>query len=508
MSAKKPVLLCILDGVGVAPDGPGNAVTRAKTPMLDHLFAICPHATLRTDGPFVGLPDGQMGNSEVGHITIGGGRVLKQSLERINDDIAAGTFASQPAMRDFIQKAAPARAIHVIGLLSDGGVHSHGDHALAVCAALNTLGKPVFLHAITDGRDTDPFGGAAYIHDFSQKLAQLPNVHLASLIGRFYAMDRDTRWERTLAAWDLFTQRTGTEYATPDAAFSAASASKTSDEFLPACPLPLPAGLDGRLMDGDAVFLFNFRADRMRQLTSLLIGQSHEGAAYTPVKTAALAAMTSYDETFDDHVDVVYGSKNLVNTIGEVVANAGLTQLRAAETEKYPHVTYYLSGGREQKFSGEDRILVASPKDVTSYDQKPQMSLPEVTDKVATAIASGQYDFIALNIANGDMVGHCGDMAAAIASVQAVDAALSRLIPTIQAAGGQALIIADHGNVEEMIKDGKPCTTHSTNPVPCIYVGKRAVTLRDGALADVAPTLLRLLGLPQPSEMTGHSLIG
>ncbi len=507
MSAKKPVLLCILDGVGIAPDGPGNAVTQAHTPTLDHLFATCPHAQLRTDGPFVGLPDGQMGNSEVGHITIGGGRVLKQSLERINDDIAAGRFAGQPAIQDFMRQAAPARAIHVIGLLSDGGVHSHGDHALAVCQALNSLGKPVFLHAITDGRDTDPYSAAAYVHDFTQKLAGLPNIHLVSIIGRFYAMDRDTRWERTLAAWNLFTQRVGTAYETPDAVFAATAADKISDEYVPACTLPVPTGLDARLQDGDAVFLFNFRADRMRQLTSLLIGQSHDGAPYTPVKTTALAAMTSYDETFDAHVDVIYASKNLANTIGEVVETAGLTQLRVAETEKYPHVTYYLSGGREQPFKGEDRILVASPKDVTSYDQKPQMSLPDVTDKMVAAITSGQYDFIALNIANGDMVGHCGDMSAAVTAMQAVDTALSRIIPAIQEAGGQALVIADHGNVEEMIKDGKPCTTHSTNPVPCIYVGPRDVTLRDGALADVAPTLLRLLDLSQPAEMTGRSLI-
>ncbi|MES2729508.1 MAG: 2,3-bisphosphoglycerate-independent phosphoglycerate mutase [Pseudomonadota bacterium] len=507
MSLKKTVMLCILDGVGLAPDGPGNAVTRANTPFLDKLFETCPRSELRTDGPFVGLPVGQMGNSEVGHLTIGSGRVLKQSLERINEDIAAGSFATRPEIRAFMQKCPHARAIHIVGLISDGGVHSHGDHAIALCHTLNTLGKPVFLHAITDGRDTDAQGGLDYFERFMATIAPLQNVHLASIIGRFYAMDRDKRWERVLPAWNLLTQAHGTTFAGFKAAFTDAYDQSLSDEFIPASVLPVPTGLDPRLQDGDAVFLFNFRADRMRQITSMLIGQAMDGVAYTPIKTCALTSMTSYDDAFDLDVDAVYTAKDLTNTIGEIVAKSGMTQLRAAETEKYPHVTYYLGGGRETPFPGEDRLMIASPKEVTSYDEKPEMSLPLLTDKVVAAIESGAHDFIALNIANGDMVGHCGNMAAAMAAMEAVDAALSRIIPALQAAGGQAIIIADHGNIEEMIRDGKPCTTHSTNPVPCVYVGPRPVHLRNGSLADVAPTLLTLLNLPIAAEMSGQSLL-
>ncbi len=503
---KSPFLLCILDGVGIAPDSEGNAVTRAHTPVLDGLFDTCPHSTLRTDGRFVGLPEGQMGNSEVGHMTIGAGRVIKQSLSRISDDINDGVFQTRDEFKAFAQCAKEGRAVHIVGLLSGGGVHSHGSHAYALCTYLNDLGVPVFVHAITDGRDVALRNAQAYVRTFANKIAPLKHVHLATIIGRFYAMDRDKRWERMQKSWDVLIKNTGKPYADTDAVFDDQYGRDIFDEYIEPAVLALPDGLDGKIMDGDSVFLFNFRADRMRQMSDCFLGGDVGFDCHVP-KLKALASMTMYDEAhMNTDMHIIYPQVTYDGLLGQAIAESGLTQLRVAETEKYPHVTYYLNVGLEEPFAGEQRLMVASPRDVKSYDLKPEMSLPEVTEKIITKINSASFDFIALNIANGDMVGHCGDMGAAVTAVERVDNALGDILAAVKAQGGQALVIADHGNVEEMSRDGEVCTTHTLNPVPCIYVGDKDVSLKDGALADVAPTVLSLMGLDVPTQMGGVRL--
>jgi 2,3-bisphosphoglycerate-independent phosphoglycerate mutase len=500
---KSPFLLCILDGVGLAPEGPGNAVKLAHTPVLDGLFAKYPHSQLRTDGGYVGLPDGQMGNSEVGHITLGSGRIIRQSLDRVTHDLQHGLFEKLPGYQKFIADSKDARAFHLVGLMSDGGVHGHINHALGLCRLLDKLGKPVFVHAIADGRDVEMKSGITQVAQFVEDIRDLKNVHLATINGRYYAMDRDNRWDRVEAAWRLMTEAQGTTFMTVQDAFQATYDAGQYDEFVP--PAVIQSPLDGRILDGDAVLLFNFRADRMRQLARCFLGLE-VGFKHGVPKLKALATMTSYDETYVG-ADVIYPPEAHHGTLGETVARAGLTQLRIAETEKYPHVTYYLNAGREDAYQDEDRILVASPKEVKSYDLKPEMSLPEVSDKLVAAILSRKYDFIALNIANGDLVGHTGSIPAVIAAVEAIDHALGNIIAAIQETGGAALVIADHGNAEEMIVDNRPSTSHSTNPVPCIYVGEKFTAIRNGGLADIAPTILKVMGLAIPAEMTGQPLL-
>lgn len=502
--SKSPFLLCIVDGFGVATDTVGNAVTRANTPNLDKFYATCPHSTLRTDGHFVGLPDGQMGNSEVGHMSIGSGRVIPQPLERIANDLESDVFDSLNGYQSFLAGSKDSRAIHVIGLLSDGGVHSHADHALGLCKKLNKLGKPIFIHAISDGRDVGQKSGQVYVSAFEKSIESLENVSLVSVIGRFYAMDRDNRWNRIEKSWALYNEGVGQAFDSIHDVFQEAYDQGVFDEFIP--PSKLNVDSDARILDGDSVFLFNFRADRMRELAGCFL-QTNDSGLVAP-KLDSIVSMTSYDEKFDDKMFVAYPEDNLKNTLGDIISSKGMTQLRIAETEKYPHVTYYLSGGREAPFDGEDRILIPSPKEVKSYDEMPDMALPELTSKLVDAIEAGIYDFIALNIANGDMVGHCGEIDAAVKAVEFIDTALGALSDSITKMNGQMLIIADHGNVEEMIVNGdQPSTQHSTNPVPCIYIGGEDVSLVDGKLSDVAPTVLTLMKQSIPDDMTGDVLI-
>ena len=502
----KPVLLCILDGVGLASPGPGNAVTLADTPFIDKLFETRAHSALRTDGPFVGLPEGEMGNSEVGHMTIGSGRIIRQSLEQVRHDLANGTLEALPGYSAFKQKAKEKRAIHLIGLISSGGVHSHMDHIVGIAKSLSKLGKPVYIHGLTDGRDTDPQAAKEEIPAFVSQIADIPGVELVSLVGRYYGMDRDGRWERMEIAWKLWTQGIGEEAADYNAAIAKVHEAGKTDEFLPALNL-MPGDRDAQIQSGDAVMVCNFRADRARQIVELLM-QTQDSAKLEPVVNIdAIATLTEYKSDFPKPVDVLYPNREFTGLLGDVVAAAGLKQLRISETEKYAHVTYYLNCGRETPFDGEDRILVDSPREVATYDEKPEMSLPEVSEKLIEQIHSGKYSLIVLNIANGDQVGHSGNIPASLKAMEFVDKYLSNIVTELEKAGGEGVIIADHGNIEELLQNGEMSTAHSMNPVPCIYIGNRKVKLHDGGLKDVAPTMLDLIGLPKPSEMEGNTLI-
>jgi 2,3-bisphosphoglycerate-independent phosphoglycerate mutase len=505
---KGPLLLCILDGFGLSDRTQGNAIAAARTPTLDTLMATCPHASMFTHGPYVGLPEGQMGNSEVGHLNLGAGRVVLQHLERIQRDLDSGAFVASAPFQEALPQLQAARAIHLFGLLSDGGVHSHMGHAAALARALDPLGRPVYLHLILDGRDTPPRDAKNQVPAFMESVKDLKNLHFADVCGRFYAMDRDKRWERTQAAYDLYTQGIA-PFHTPDvvAAIAAAHARGEDDEF--AQPTALPAlAQGGTVQDGDALFFFNFRADRMRQLVSAFISDTlpdlPRAARPTP---SVVLTMTEYDSTFAARVRVMVRPEVHRNLLGEVLAQEGKRQLRIAETEKYAHVTFFFNGGREEPLRGEDRILIPSPK-VRTYDLQPEMSLPEVTEKLVAAIESSQYDFIVCNVANGDMVGHTGVWEAGIAAVEAIDGFLNRVTVALRRAGGEALITADHGNIEEMLDpEGNRSTQHSTNPVPFIYYGRTGAVVKDGRLADVAPTVLTLMGLPIPREMDGRCLV-
>lgn len=502
--ARRPLLLAIMDGVGYTTQVEGNAVLAAETPTLDALGAERPQTLLRTDGEYVGLPSGQMGNSEVGHITIGSGRIIRQSLDRITHDLETGTFGQMATWKGFLEGSAGARAIHLIGLFSDGGVHSHMNHALGLAKLLNGLGVPVYVHAIGDGRDVGMKSGAGFARDFEASISGLDHVSLATVIGRHFGMDRDNRWDRTGAAWRLLIDGEGAEFESVEAAYEATYTAGDYDEYVPASKTVV----DARILDGDAVILFNFRADRMRQLARCFLGME-VGFEHSIPALKALATMTSYDEEYSaPNLHILYPPEEHKNTLGEIASGLGLRQLRIAETEKFPHVTFFFNAGRDEPWPGEDRILVNSPKDVRSYDLKPEMSLPEVTTRLLEAIEGGAYDLIVLNMANGDLVGHCGIMEASVKAVEAVDHALSLILPAVLAAGGEAVVFADHGNCEEMIVNGQPSTAHSTNPVLCTYVGPRTLTLHPGGLADIAPTALELMGIEVPSEMSGKSLIG
>ncbi len=500
----RPVMLVILDGLGLRDDPADNAVAQARTPTLDRLRAEGPAATLSTSGLDVGLPPGQMGNSEVGHLNIGAGRVVMQELPRISLAAADGSLATLPPLLALIDtvKRTGGRC-HLLGLGSPGGVHSHQDHAVALARTLTGSGIPVELHAFTDGRDTPPRSGAAYLAALSSALPA--GARIATVCGRFYAMDRDNRWERVARAYAMLVDGTGTHAADPQAAMAASYAADTSDEFVD----PAVIGDYRGMADGDALICFNFRADRVRELLDALMQPAFEGFARgrRPAFAAAVG-LTSYGMELDALLQTLFPPQNLDAVLGEVVAAAGRTQLRTAESEKYPHVTYFLNGGREEPYRGEDRLLVPSPK-VATYDLQPEMSAPELTRKVVAAIEGGAYDLIVLNFANPDMVGHTGDLAAAVTAVETVDAGLGSIRAAVERHGGALLVIADHGNCEVMrdAVSGVPHTAHTTNPVPVLLAGVPGATLRAGRLADVAPTLLDLMGIPQPPAMTGRSLV-
>lgn len=503
----RPVMLVILDGWGWREATADNAVRQARTPAFDALWSGCPHAFLRTSGEDVGLPPGQMGNSEVGHLNIGAGRVVMQDLPRIARAIADGSIATLPALTELIARVKrTGGTCHLMGLLSPGGVHAHQDHAVALARILSAAGVKVAIHALTDGRDTPPQASPDYLRKFEADLAGLPGVSIATIIGRYFVMDRDNRWDRVGAAYAAMVAAQGARATTAQAAIAAAHQAGKTDEFIPATVIGDYAGMQ----DGDALLCVNFRADRVRQILAALLDPGFTGFLRgRVVHFAAAAGLTEYSEALNPFLLTLFAPQSMADILGAVVAAAGRRQLRMAETEKYPHVTYFLNGGEETPYPGEDRILVPSPK-VATYDLQPEMSAPELAAKAVQAIGTGSYDLIVLNFANADMVGHTGNLAAATLAVEAADTALGRIAAAIQEAGGALFVTADHGNAE-LMKDpatGGPHTAHTTNPVPAMLLGAPAGSrLADGRLADIAPTLLALMGLPQPAAMTGVSLI-
>ena len=498
-------MLVVLDGWGWREDQADNAVRQARTPAFDRLWDAGPRGFLRTCGRDVGLPEGQMGNSEVGHLNIGAGRVVMQDLPRIGDAIASGEIARNPALAELIAKLKPSGGTcHLIGLVSPGGVHSHQDHGAALAQILAKAGVQAVVHAITDGRDTPPQSAAEDLRRLSAALP--PAIKVATVCGRYYAMDRDKRWERVKKAYDAIAEAQGPRFPDAQAAIADAYAKKQFDEFI----VPAVIGDYRGIKHGDGLLCFNFRADRVREILSAMLDPKFSGFAQPrEARFAAAVGMAQYSDELGKLMRTMFEPQSFPNILCEVVANAGRTQLRMAETEKYPHVTYFLNRGREAPYVGEDRIMVPSPK-VATYDLQPEMSAPELTDQAVQAIGSGQYDMIVLNYANPDMVGHTGSLPAAIKAVETVDAGLGRIADAIQKAGGALLVTADHGNCE-MMRDpetGGPHTAHTTNPVPLMLVGARNRSLvAEGRLADLAPTLLELMDLPKPAEMTGVSLL-
>lgn len=499
MTVPKPVVLCILDGWGLSDETEANAPHLADTPTFDALMRG-PHAQLITHGPDVGLPGGQMGNSEVGHTNIGAGRVVAMDLGQIDLAIEDGSFATNAALRDFIANLqASGGTAHLMGVVSDGGVHGHVSHIIAAAKVIAAAGVPVVLHAITDGRDVAPSSALEY-------LTQLPeSLPIATVIGRYFAMDRDNRWERVSQAYAAIIQGQGAKAISAQDAVKAAYAKSVTDEFTPATVIGDYAGVQ----DGDGLFCLNFRADRAREILAAIAQPGFDAfdIGRRP-KLAALLGMVNYSEAHSEYMTTAYPKAKIVNTLGAWVATQGLRQFRLAETEKYPHVTFFLNGGKETPEIGEDRYMAKSPK-VATYDLQPEMSAAEVTDAFVDAIEVG-YDLIVANYANPDMVGHTGDLQAAIDACEAVDQGLARVVAAVTQAGGAIVVTADHGNCETMInpETGGPHTAHTTNPVPVMLVGgPENANLRQGRLSDLAPTLLDLMGLPKPPEMTGESLI-
>jgi len=505
----KPVMLLIRDGWGINPSGReqrdanGDATLLARTPFHDELYRQYPGATLRASGLDVGLPEGQMGNSEVGHLNLGAGRIVYQDLTRINKAIADGELEKNPILCDAFEHAR-SRRLHFLGLLSDGGVHSHQNHLIALAQAAKSAGvNDIMVHAFTDGRDTSPTGGAGFLETCGNELAPT-GARIATVVGRYFAMDRDRRWDRTKKAWDAVVFGRG-EFveSSPATALKAQYAKGVTDEFMPALIFSQPN--EQRVRDGDVVIFFNFRADRARQLSQAFLDTDFSGFDRGVHPKVRYVTLTQYDVTYSS--PYVFAPEVLVNILGEVTSAAGKTQLRIAETEKYPHVTYFFNGGVEKAFPGEDRQIVPSPK-VATYDLQPQMSALEVTEVVLASMS--RYDLIILNFANPDMVGHTGVVEAGVKAVETIDECVSRIVPALLALAGKCLITADHGNCEQMRNaDGSPNTAHTTNLVHFIYIADDAKQFRveNGILADVAPTLLFLLGLPKPAEMTGHNLL-
>ncbi len=505
MSRPKPVLLLILDGWGHRLETAHNAIAQANCPNWRQLLATCPNALVQTHGEHVGLPHGQMGNSEVGHMTIGSGRLLLQDLTRIDAAISDGSFAHNPAL---LAACAAANAhhgcLHVFGLLSPGGVHSQQEHIFAMLDLAAAQGvSRIAVHAFLDGRDVPPRSAEASLRTLQARCDQLGNAHIATVSGRYFAMDRDQRWERVEPVYGAITEARALQHAdTALAALQAAYVRGENDEFV----APTVIGTGAPMQDGDAVVFMNYRSDRARQLTQVFVDPQFAGFARPrPIRLSAFVSLTQYAAELAVS-GVAFAPQSMQNSLGEYLSTLGLSQLRIAETEKYAHVTFFFSGGREQPFAGEQRILIPSPQ-VATYDLQPEMSLPELTTRLVAAIRGQQFDFIVCNIANPDMVGHTGVESAAIAAAEAVDIALGLLSHAIRAVSGEMLISADHGNLEQMVDDnGIAHTQHTVGPVPLVYVGRPA-RVRNGALSDLAPTVLALMGLNQPEEMSGHSLV-
>ena len=521
----RPVMLLIMDGFGIAPPGPGNAIYAAKTPNLDALFAGCPNAQLQASGRFVGLPDGQMGNSEVGHTNMGAGRVVWQELSKITNEIENGEFFKNPDLMAAMEHAKEGHALHLMGLLSDGGVHSHNTHLYALLRMAAQYGlKEVYVHCILDGRDVPPACAEKYIAELQEKMAEIGCGEIASIAGRFYTMDRDKRWERVQLSYDCYTLGEGFKELTPEALMERARKDGENDEFVkPGIVAECSVCEGGRedscsvakhtIHDGDSIIFFNFRPDRAREITRCFVDPDFDGFERKVVlKDLCYVCFTTYDATIPN-VRIAFKPQSLKNTLGEYVSGLGYKQLRIAETEKYAHVTFFFNGGLEAPYEGEERILVPSPK-VATYDLQPEMSAYTVTEKVLERIESGELDLIIMNLANCDMVGHTGVFDAAVAAVEAVDTCVGKIAKAIKKAGGRLIVTADHGNADEMLDaEGNIVTAHSTNPVPVILVNGPAkedgtpLGIKSGALCDLAPTLLQLMELPVPAEMEGKSLL-
>ncbi|MEX2454860.1 MAG: 2,3-bisphosphoglycerate-independent phosphoglycerate mutase [Rhodospirillaceae bacterium] len=508
-SVPRPVVLCVLDGWGYREDETDNAIIPANTPNFQRMWGENPHAFVDTSGIDVGLPRGQMGNSEVGHMNLGAGRIVDQEIRRIDAAIEDGSIASNAALREFIAALQTSGGTcHLLGLLSPGGVHSHQDHIVALAGILASAGIPVAVHAYLDGRDTPPSSAAGFVADFEKSIARFEGVHIATVCGRFFAMDRDRRWDRVERACSLMVDGAGHAAADAATAIAASYAAGVTDEFVE------PAAIGGYagMADGDGVFMANFRADRAREILSALLDPAFDDfARRRVVRFAAALGFTEYSTRHNALMKTMFPPTALTNILASLLANAGKRQLRIAETEKYAHVTFFFNGGEETPFPGEDRVLIPSPK-VATYDLQPEMSAAELTDRLVAEIESGTYDFILVNYANPDMVGHTGFLDAAGIAIRTVDHCIGRLETAVKAAGGTLLITADHGNAELMRDSGtgEPHTAHTLNVVPALLVNPpdNATVLHDGRLADIAPTILDLLRMDRPPEMTGVSLFG
>jgi 2,3-bisphosphoglycerate-independent phosphoglycerate mutase len=510
----KPVVLVVLDGWGVGEDSADNAVFQGRTPNFDSWMQTMPHALVETSGQYVGLPSGQMGNSEVGHTNLGAGRIVYQDFTRINKAITDGEFfENRPLLQAIDSAIAKGGAVHIMGLLSPGGVHSHTDHLLAAVKVAKNAGvKNIYIHGILDGRDTPPRSAIEFVGDFIAGLDKIGAGRIVSLSGRYYAMDRDNRWDRVQKAYDLYTLGEGEHGEDPLVAIKGSYANDINDEFM----LPTKIGAKSSpaicIESGDAVIMMNFRADRVREISHAFLDPASGADSFTGFtrraqpELSAYFCLTKYDATLEG-VLIGYPPEQPTHILGEEISRLGLRQLRGAETEKYAHVTYFFNGGLEEAFPGEERLLVASPN-VATYDLQPQMSAIELTDQMLAKIDDGKYDLVVMNYANADMVGHTGNIDAAITAVETVDSCLGRLAEHVLAMGGELLITADHGNADMMLKasTGQPHTAHTNNPAPLIYLGRKA-ELQNGRLCDVAPTLLTLMSIEQPGQMSGQSLL-
>lgn len=510
--SNKPVILIVLDGWGINLSKQGNAVAAARVPIYNSLLRDHPHTELQASGEYVGLPEGQMGNSEVGHLNLGAGRIVYQDITRITKSIRDGDFSRNPALISAMVMAKTNNSsLHIMGLLSDGGVHSHIDHILAMFDLAKAQGlSRVFFHAFLDGRDTPPSSALGYINRLEQHLTRIGIGRIASISGRYYAMDRDKRWERVQKAYEALTEGEGIRKHSAEEAVKDSYAHERTDEFmLPTVILDTRSSAPlGIMRDDDVAVFCNFRSDRAREITRTLTDPAFDGFTRRKFpKLGSFVCLTSYDETFN--LPVAYPPVRLTHILGEVLSSQGVRQLRIAETEKYAHVTFFFNGGEEQPFPLEDRVLVPSPRDVATYDLKPEMSAREVTDELVKRILSRQYQFILVNYANPDMVGHTGIIEAAVKAAEVIDECLGRVLKAAQKSGSTVMITSDHGNLEVMTdaRTGQPHTAHTTDPVPFILVGKEAMLRNDGCLADVAPTVLQSMGIDQPKEMTGASLI-
>lgn len=498
-------LLIILDGYGIAENPEVSAIDKAHKPFIDSLFEKNLHSTLSARATDVGLPEGQFGNSEVGHLNIGAGRIVPQELTRVNKAIEDESFFENEALTAAFEKARQNGRIHIMGLFSDGGVHSHNNHLFALLRFAKKADIPnTYVHAFTDGRDTSPHGGINYVKEFKKEADEIGAGKIASIVGRYYAMDRDNRWERTQLAYELLVNGEGEEFEDPEEALQASYDEDVTDEFVK--PKLIDSSPDSRIQKDDVVIFYNIRGDRARQITRAFTEPEFDEFETEKDLDLHYTTFTSYDDTFD-HVDVAYPPLELENTLGEIVSKNGLKQLRIAETEKYPHVTYFFNGGEETPFKGEQRILIPSPK-VATYDLQPEMSAPEVTDALCAQLMNENHHLCILNYANPDMVGHTGDMQATIKAVETIDQQLKKVVETATKHNYKMLIISDHGNADCLVnEDGSPHTAHTSAPVPAIILNEPKVQkIQDGILADVAPTLLKLMGLPKPDEMTGTSL--